>query len=106
MILTTAQKVQLTLTPRTASGAVAKIDGVPEWNVDNPAVIALSVASDGLSATASSTGTVGAAQVTAKVDADLGAGVTEITGLIDFNVVEVEDRATTVEITAGTPEPR
>lgn len=41
---------------------------------------------DGMSAVVTTTGKLGTAQVSVKVDADLGAGVTELVGVLDIEV--------------------
>jgi len=101
MILTDAQKVNLTVTFQDAAGNPATVDGVPTWVSSDPTIITLNVAADGLSADAVTTGTLGTAQVSASADADLGSGVTTITGVIDL---EVQGAAAVVAlVAAGAP---
>lgn len=77
----------------------AKVDGVPVWATDNPAILTLEPAADGLSCVVKSTGVLGTATVQFAADADLGAGTKDIIGTLE---VEVTARgATTVVLTPG-----
>jgi hypothetical protein len=107
MILSNTQKVSIKLNPKGPSGRTAKIDGVPVWKNTDETLGTLVVATDGLSAVYTTVdGASGNSQVIVDADADLGAGVTDITGLLDINVVAPEEQATTIEMVAGTPEPK
>ncbi len=101
LILTDEQKVSLSVAFQTAAGHPATVDGVPVWSVSDPSVLTLTVAVDGLSAVAES-GALGLSQVSVTADADLGAGVTSITGTLDVEVKPAQ--AVTVGITSGVPE--
>lgn len=102
LILTDSQKATLTLDPRTAKGAKARLDGMPEWSSSNPAVATIEPAADGLSAVVMAAGT-GTTQINVVADADLDPGETrELTGVLDVEVKASE--AVTLGITAGTPE--
>lgn len=94
------QQVQLTIQPVDKKGKPALVDGVPVWAGSDDTVILVTAAADGMSANV-----VGVAPGTARVvvtaDADLGTGVTNITGTLDFNITG--GAAATVTITAGTP---
>lgn len=79
------KKVTLTLEPRDSKGALAQIEGVPEWASSDANVAAINPAADGLTASAVA-GAAGTATITATADADLGAGVTSITGTLDIEV--------------------
>jgi hypothetical protein len=99
--LTDSQKVTLTLDPRNAKGNSAALDGIPQWANSNPAVAALSVSSDGLTATATAL-TPGSTQITVVADADLDEGeLREITGTLDLEVQAGE--AVSLGLIAGTP---
>lgn len=103
-ILKDGQKVGLTLELTDADGNVVTGQGDPVWESSDPALVAISP--NGAAATASTTpgpGT-GTATVTARVDADLGEGVKEVTGTLDIEVVAGD--ASVVNIVAGTPEDR
>ena len=100
LILTDEQKVALALDIRTAAGNPASVDGAPEWSSSGP--ITLEIAPDGLSAEAITDGPLGMAQVSVRADADLGAGVQNITGILDIEVVAAQ--AASLSINAGVPE--
>lgn len=104
VVLTDEQKVHLAIQPVTASGNPAVVDGVPEWAASDPAVVALIVAADGLSADATTVGPVGASQVSVSADADLGSGIRTISGVLDVQVVAAE--AASLAFQVGTPEPK
>jgi hypothetical protein len=95
------QKVSLTIQPVDKKGKPAPVDGVPEWASSDETVVTLEVAADGLSAVASAVAP-GSCRVVVTADADLGSGVTSITGSIDFNITG--GQATAVTVVAGTPE--
>ena len=82
-------------------GNPAPVDGTPQWLVDNPAVLSVTPAPDGMSCMASAVGPLGMAKVSVKADADLGSGVIDIIGVLDFTITG--GRATTVTIDAGSP---
>lgn len=71
----------VTLTPKTAAGHPARVDGVPVWASNNPDAFTLEVAADGLSAkiiTADTGAEVRSGTLTITADADLGEGVKPI----------------------------
>lgn len=102
LVLTDVQKVSLSISPVSAAGNPASIDGVPTWSTSDDTVLTLEVAEDGLSAVALTTGKLGTAQVSVVADADLGEGVKELTGVLDVEVKASE--AVSLELNAGTPE--
>jgi len=104
LVLTDEQKVALTVAFTTASGNPARIDGVPKWQTSDETILTVVADEDGQTATATTVGPLGTAQVSVTADADLGAGIREITGTLDVEVLAAE--AVTVGITAGTPEPK
>lgn len=99
--LTDTQEVLVSVDLKTKRGNPAKVDGVPEWSTDNTEVLALTPAADGLSCTVSAVGPLGTANVTLKADADLGAGVTPIFGVLEVNVTA--GQATVVTLKPGAP---
>ena len=102
LVLTSEQKVGLSLSPKTAGGLPATLDGQPIWSVSDPAVLELTVSKDGLSATVAAVG-LGSAQVGVVADADLDKDeVRELIGVLDILVVAAE--AATLGISAGIPE--
>lgn len=101
MILTTEEKVMVSIDPRTPAGNPARVDGVPMWTVSDPAVCSVAPAPDGMSAEVVSMG-LGSALVTVEFDADLDEDeVRTLTGGLDITVVEPE--AINFTINAGTP---
>jgi hypothetical protein len=101
LILTDEQKVQLSIQPVTAAGNPAAVDGVPVWSVSDATILTLDVAADGMSAWAISAGPLGTSQVSVTADADLGAGIRNISAVLDVQVVAAE--AVAMAITAGAP---
>ncbi len=99
--LTDSQQVTLSVTFLDKKNNPAQVDGAPAWLVDNPNVLALTPATDGLSCLISAVGPLGSALVTLTADVDLGAGVTNVVGT--FAVDITAGTATTVAISAGTP---
>jgi len=102
--LTDGQKVTVGVSFQSAGGNPANVDGAPSWSVSNSDVLDLTVSENGMSATISAKGPVGTSQLIVKADADLGAGLKEITGVLDIEVVAGE--AAIVVITPGQPEPK
>ena len=112
--LRTDQKCTVSLSSITDnSGNPAKIDGLPDWSVAPDGVVALAVAEDGMSVvvTAEDINVGGdeepdfeAALLTVRVDADLGEGVRELVGTLEFQVIAGE--AQVIGLTVGEPEPK
>ena len=102
--LTDLQKVSCSIKPVDAMGNPAQVDGVPEWSVSDSAMLTVVPSSDGLTAVVSTVGPIGTAQVTVTADADLGEGLVSISGVLDVTITG--SQATSLSITAGTPEPR
>ncbi len=102
LVLTDIQKVKLSISPKSAAGNPAPVDGVPSWSVSDASVASIVVADDGLSAEVLTTGVLGFVQVTVDADADLGEGVETITGVLDIEVKA--SAAVTLDIGAGAPE--
>ncbi len=102
LTLTSSQKAALTVAFKDKKGNPATVDGAPIWGVDNPNVLAITPAADGLSCDVSAVGPLGTALVSVQADADLGEGVVPIAGSLE--VMITSGAAETVEITAGAPE--
>lgn len=100
LILTDEQECELQIELLTAAGNPGKVDGVPVWSVSNPSVVSITVEDGGLKALISSAG-LGECQVSVTVDADLGAGVRQVTGVLDVSVQPAE--VVSVGILSGTP---
>ena len=99
--LTNEQKVSITVSPVTASGKPAKIDGQPLWTSSNTQAVTLEVAPDGLSAFAIGVA-AGVSTITIAADSDLGAGVVQISNSVDITVTNAP--AASLTITVGTPQ--
>lgn len=85
-------------------GRPARVDGVPVWASSDETVLTVAAAADGMSAVVD-TVAAGTARITVSADADLGAGVTEITGVSeDVNVtIGPNSVASTIALNLGAP---
>lgn len=100
--LTSSQRVPVAVDFTDKKGNPAPVDGIPEWLVDNPAVLALSPAADGRSCVVAAVGPLGTARVSMVADADMTTGTRQIVGVLDFEIVAGD--AFLVTLTPGTPE--
>lgn len=99
-VLPDTKKVPLTVSFADAAGNSATVEGVPAWASSDEAIVTISdVAADGLSAWAVAVGPLGTAQVSVSADADLGTGVTTLTGTLDIEVTA--SAATSAIVVAG-----
>jgi hypothetical protein len=80
------QKVNVKLVPVTPRGKPVKVDGIPEWTV-NDGDSKIVVAADGLSADLISADVPGVTDITVSADVDLGEGVDTISDTIELTVV-------------------
>lgn len=103
-LLTDVQKLPISIAFKTAAGNPATVDGVPVWASSNPDIATVEPATDGLSVMVVVTGPLGTTQVSVRADADTGAGVEEIIGTLDVEVVG--SKAAFIELTPGVPEPK
>lgn len=101
--ITNEQKINVTITPVTAAGKPAKLDGTPTWEVISGSST-LVVAADGLSADLVSADDPGDTQILVKADADLGQGVVEVSDTIALTVEGA--LATSLGLAAGQPVPK
>ena len=87
-----------------SKGRPATVQGSPVWASSDETVLSVVAGSDGMSAKIS-TVAPGSARISVKADADLGEGVTEITGVSEDIVVTqgTSTQAATFKITLGTP---
>ena len=102
LTMTDTKKVNFTIEAVDIHGHPARVDGVPEWGVSDDKLLSLVVAEDGMSALVLAVGEIGVGQVTVTIDADMGAGVRQITGIRDITIVGGE--AASIVMTAGAPE--
>jgi len=86
LVLTDVQQVTLNVSPVSARGNPALLDGTPVWTTSDDLLVSVMPSGDGLSALVVATGKVGSCQVSVTADADLGEGVKQLTGVIDIVV--------------------
>lgn len=100
--ITNEQKIPVTLSPVTDTGKPAKLDGSPAWTVlsGNSQVV---VADDGLSADLISSDDPGDTEIMIKADADLGAGVVEISDTIKLSVTGAQAKSLGITVGAAIP---
>jgi hypothetical protein len=88
-----------------AYGNPAAIDGPVAWATSNAALLDVAAdATDSTKCVVKPTGGVGAAQVTATADVDLGAGVKPLITTMDITLVAGEAVAGTISV-VGDPQP-
>lgn len=105
MDITTDQNFpNVVLDIRDPKGRPAKVDGIPVWASSDETVASVTPASDGMSAIVDTVGP-GVARVSVTADADLGAGVSTITGVSeDINVtIGPNSTASIMTLDLGTP---
>jgi hypothetical protein len=99
--LTNEQKVQLTVTPLTAGGKSALVNGAPLWSSSNVGVATLVIAPDGMSAYVIAAG-VGTSTISVTADANLSSPpVQPISSSITVTVTSAP--ASSLSIVIGTP---
>ena len=99
LILTTVQKAPVALRALDAKGNPASFDGPATFETTDPTIVSLgNVTPTSCDLVA---GAVGTAQIRATVDADLGAGVRPLVGILDIEVLAAE--AVTLELVPGPP---
>lgn len=99
--LTNLQEVPVTLEFLRADGSPAPVDGIPVWSNDAEDTVSVEVAQDGKSATIHTRGPVGTARITVTADVNPGAGVIELIGVLEVDVVS--DGSMTIRFNVGTP---
>ena len=100
--LKVGQLIRPSLDIRDRFGNPAAVDGVPVWSgPTDPSHGVLEVATDGMSAIFRARG-VGQGSVTVTVDADLGEGIRQVTGILSYTVLAAE--ATVVGFNVGPAE--
>ena len=88
-----------------SKGRPARVDGIPVWASSDETVLHIVPAGDGMSAVVHTVAPGGPARISISADADLGAGVQEITGVSeDVNVSQGPSSiAATITLDLGTP---
>lgn len=100
LILRDTEQVDLSYTAVDSRGNPAVVQN-PTWESSDSSVVTVTASADGATAVAAAAGPLGSATVTLTGDADLGEGVSPITGVLDIQVVA--GNAAVFNITAGTP---
>lgn len=104
LALANDHKVTASIQPVDAQGNPAVIDGLASWTSSAPAIATIeNVSPDSLRADIVPATQLGSCQVNVTADADLGSGVTSITGVLDVTVVAGE--AVGFVITTSPPVP-
>jgi hypothetical protein len=103
LILQDDQKVELSIAPVTAEENPAQVESVT-WVSSDTNILTLTASADGMKAEAVTVGPLGVAQVQVTADADLGAGVVTLQGILDVQVVA--GQAVSLGVSAGTPVPK
>lgn len=100
------KKVVVTLVPVDMYGNPAEpiSAGVPAWSVNDPALLNIATAADGMSAEIDPTGQVGSILLHAEGDSDPGSGVTPVVG--EAGVDLVAGTPVAYNMVFGTPEPK
>jgi hypothetical protein len=108
LVLPIDQKVHCSIEPVDAKGNPAAIDGVPTWTSSNEQIataIADPVDGSGIfTAWVTPVGQLGTCQINVTADADLGSGITTITGVMDLQAVA--GQAVGFEISHDAPVPQ
>lgn len=101
--LTDLQKATAVITVLDAKGNPAPLDGAPQWSSSDPSIVAVVPSPDGLSAVIQAAGPTGTAQVRVDADADLGASIVPLQGVLDVEVVA--SQAVSIAVNPGPAEP-
>jgi hypothetical protein len=106
--MNTSEKIPVTITVTTPSGAPAQFQGQPNWATSDATIITVVPAADGMSADVISVAEGSGARVTVSIDADLGDGVTTVTGVSEDIAVTQDPNsvASTINFAFGAPVPK
>ncbi len=85
--ITDSQAFTATVSAVDAKGNSALIDGAPTWTSSDPLLLSVTPSPNSLSAHVAAVGPLGAAQVKVTADADVGAGVHLLTGVLDVTII-------------------
>jgi hypothetical protein len=99
-LLKATQQVDLTLEVTDKRGNPTAVQNAT-WSSSDPSVLGVAAGPDGMTATAVAAGPAGTAVVTVDGDADLGDGVSPISGAADFQVVAGD--AAIINLVPGLP---
>jgi hypothetical protein len=103
LTMTATQQSDLTFEVEDSKGNPAQVEGTPAWASADETRVIVEAAADGMTAVIKAVGpmTTSPVQVSVTADADLGAGVKPLVGLLDVTVLAGE--ASVISITAGSP---
>lgn len=100
MVIKDTQKFTASIRPVDAKGNPALVqDGSVQWT--GPDFLTVTPSADGLSADVSAKGPLGSGQLSVSADADLGDGVTTITGVLQVDVLA--GQAVSLSVDSSTP---
>lgn len=99
--MTNSQKATATIAIVDKAGQPAPVDGIPAWASSDATIITVTPAADGMSAEVVAVGPLGKANVSVTADADLGAGVKSIFGILEVEITQGE--AVGITLTLGQP---
>jgi hypothetical protein len=104
-VSTTEEKVPVTISPTTSGGHPASVDGPLSFDIlDGGATVEYDPAAAQLSFFLVSEDVAGISHVRLRADADLGAGVRELTEVFEYTYGAAE--AASLGISVGTPVPK
>jgi hypothetical protein len=87
LILPNDHQARASIQPVDSKGNPAQIDGLPNWTSSSAAIASVqNIAPDGLSADIVPGTSLGTCQINVTADADLGSGVSTISGVLDVQV--------------------
>lgn len=101
LAMTNSQKATATIAIVDKAGQPAPVDGIPVWASSDATIITVTPAADGMSADVVAVGPLGKANVSVTADADLGAGVKSIFGILEVEITQGE--AVGITLTLGEP---
>jgi len=104
LVLANDHKVTASIEPVDSKGNPAQIDGLASWSSSSAAIVTVTnISADSLSADVVPGTALGSAQINVTADADLGSGVTQITGVLDVQVVAGQAVGFTIQTSPPVP---
>lgn len=104
-ITTDEEFANVTLSITNESGQQAPIDGMPVWASSDETVLSVTPTMNSMSAVISSVGP-GVARISVMADANLGEGVSTITGVTEDITVTLSNSASVITLILGEPTPK
>jgi len=97
--LKVTKKVRVSVQFQDRNGNPARVDGPPRWFVDNTELLSIFPDTpDGLSVVVRPVGPLGVCTLSVRADADLGEGVKEIAGFVEFEIVGGDAEAVKLQV--------